>query len=242
MAGALRKPRTYRNKRAAAKQAGGARLFANFAGANSLRGPERKTVDLSIVGPTATIAAAAGTASAQDLTTGFICLNLCQAGDTANSRDGNIVAMQSIAVSFTVQAGANTELSDAQVRSMVVVCSDWGGGNQVMSSLLGDISETGAATTTFASGVSPLGVVGCRVMRDIVTTVSKISGPSPSQHVQMIIPLKGLPVRYSGSANPMTIAYILNNAVFFIAFGRMTGAGTLPAIVNFKSRYIFTER
>lgn len=237
MAGALRKRRMPRRRVAGATGGVGfqERLIVP-------RGPEKKFVDINVAGPTATIAANSATVTNPNLSTGFLFLNLCQSGDTVNSRDGNIVKMQFVSLDMDIAAGANTELSDAEVRVVVALLNSTVGANIVVGGVLSDMDEVGAATTTFNSGASPASQYGVRILRDVTSVISKVSGPAPLRHLRMFIPMNGTPVRYNGTANPMTYAQIVNSGVVMIAFGRMTGAGTLPTIANFHARYCFSEK
>lgn len=241
LAGGKKKRRT-RRRGAARSAVTSAYRQGGFGFSNIMSGPEKKFVDLDVAGPTATIACAAGTVSAQTLATGYICCNLSRQTDTQNGRDGNIIKALFWELSMEIQSGANAETSDGQVRCICVVCQNWNAGNYPLSYVLEDRDEAGATTTTFNSQVNYVGQASARMLRDVTATVSKVSGPTPVQHVKMFIPLRGMLVRYQESTAPMTVAYILNNALFFICFGRMTGAGTLPTVANFHSRFCFQER
>lgn len=209
---------------------------------NPVNRPELKSVTLGIAGPTATIAANSGTAQNQNLSTGFLCCNHVQQGDSNSTRDGNVVTGVHLGLRFTVQAGANTELSDAQVRWMVLLDKTPQAINVVLGAILNDYDQTGAGTTTFNSALNPDFQNRFMILRQGVLTVSKVSGPTPLQEVSCSLPLYKLQTGYAGTANPMTYAYMSHNALYFVCFGRMTGAGTLPTISNFLSRYTFTEK
>lgn len=207
---------------------------------NKLR-EEVKMVDLSIPAATATIAAAAGTTQNQDLSTGYLVCNYCQTGDTNVNRDGNMVAMKSVSVRFDVSAGGNTDTSDGAVRYLIVLDKECNGSNSAMSTILSNTDEAGAATTTFHSGISIINTQRFQVLREGEVQVSKVGGPA-TVHIKEYIKFPtGIPVRYDGTANPMTPGHIVKNAVYFIAFGHMTGAGNLPRISNFLARFRFID-
>lgn len=206
------------------------------------RGPELKSVDVTVAGPTATIAASDATVQNQNLTTGYLICNLVQQGDSNQTRDGELITGKHLGLRFEVQVGGNAETSDALVRWLVVLDKNPNGSNPTLATVLRSYTEDGSTATTFNSGINPQGRNRFMIMAQNTVCVSKVSGPAPLVPVSVSLPLFGLQTRYAGSANPMTNSYIYNNAIYFICFGQMTGAGTLPTIRNFYTRYTFAEK
>jgi len=206
-------------------------------------GLETKDVTINLSAPVATIGCNSATVYNQNLSTGFLICNLVQQGNTNQNRDGNIVSGVHLGLRFQLQPGANTELSDAVVRYMVILDRSPNSNIAVaMQDILTDISETGATSTTYNSGINPRHRNRFMIMRQGTTELSKISGPQALINVSMSCPLYGLQTGYTGSANPMTAAYIYANALYFLIFSRMTGAGTLPVVNEFVCRYTFKEK
>lgn len=205
-------------------------------------GAERKSVVLAIAGPTATIAPSAATTLNQNLSTGFVCVNFTQQGNGVSQRDGNIVKGVQLRVHFTCAVGANAETSDGQVRWMIVLDRSPNLQNFTIQYVLRDLDETSAETTSWNTMVSPHSYGRFSLLKEGTVTLSKISGPTPLRDVNVVLPLKGLITQYAGTANPMTTGYIVANGLYFICFGRMTGAGTLPTITNFNARYVFVDK
>lgn len=205
-------------------------------------GAETKSTDVSVAGPTATIAFNSATVGNQNLSTGFLICNLCQQGDSKQTRDGNLVVGRHIGIRFQIRVGANAETSDAYVRYMVVLDRKPNGYNTTLGAILANVDEAGAVTNTFNSGFKPEQEGRYLQLAQNTVTVSKVSGPTPVHHVSLSIPLYKMQTLYYGSANPMTYAYIAANAVYFICFSQMTGAGTLPTIADFVSRYTFSDK
>lgn len=201
---------------------------------------EQKHVDISVVGPTATIACAGATVPNQNLSTGYLCCNLVQQGPSEVNRDGKIVIGKHLGLRFGLQCGANTETSDAVVRYMVVMVRQ-NISTMALSNWLSILTETGGTATTFNSGVYPTQMPAVTVMHQNQVTISKVSGPSPIHNVSISLPLKKLPTAYVLSSNPMTFADVGSNAIYFVIFSRMTGAGTLPVITDFICRYTFQD-
>lgn len=227
--GGIKKRRTPKNKGIASKN--------KIASA-----PEKKAVNIAVAGPTATIAVSSATVSNQNLSTGFIVCNLVRQGDGEAFRDGNVVTGTHLGLRFTIQSGANAETSDGEVRWLVVFDKNPNGANVTVGTILSDQDEDGTATTSFNSALNMAQPGRFMIMRQGGVTVSKISGPTPLQQVSISLPLYGLQTGFQGTADPMSISYIGANALYFIIYGRMTGAGTLPTISNFLCRYTFQEK
>jgi hypothetical protein len=205
-------------------------------------GPEVKSVTLSVAGPVATIAAAGATVQNQNLSTGYCALNHVQQGDTNQTRDGFIVTGKSLGIRFNVVSGANAETSDAWIRWLIVIDNTPNSSNSPLSQILEDYDQAGANTTTINSGINPQNRNRMFIMASGQGVVSKISGPTPCVTVSRLINLDNMQTAYTGSANPMTYAYMKSNTIYFIIMAQMTGAGTLPTINNFVARYYFTEK
>jgi len=234
--GGVKKPRTKYTKKSRTTKSG------PFGTVKQAFGAESKTVTLAVAGPTATIAVNGATVQNQNLSTGFCCCTFVQQGDGNHTRDGNVITGRHLGIRFSVQSGGNAETSDAEVRWMVVLDKSPNYGNTALSTILYDADQAGAYTCTFNSAVNPDNAKRFMIMRQGTVTVSKVSGPSPLIPVSISLPLYGLQTAFSGSANPMTYAYVQANGLYFICFGRMTGAGTLPTISNFLARYTFAEK
>lgn len=231
----VRKPRT--------KYRAGSHKVGHAYGSRPLAiGNETKDINISISGSTPTVGANAATVSNQNLTTGFVICNLVQQGNTPYMRDGNVIAGVHLGIRFQLQPGANTELSDSVVRWMVILDRSPNATAPTLGTILNDTSEAGVATTTFNSGLNQDHRERFLIMRQGNTELSKISGPQALTNVSISCPLYGLQTGYNGTANPMTSAQIYANAIYLVIVSRMTGAGTLPTINEFLSRYTFKEK
>lgn len=215
---------------------------AAFYGRSHLLGGELKSVDVPV------------TTNIISTTATFNLLNGIQNGNTFNTRVGNRVQMKSLYLVGQITPNGQNAGSAEYLRVMVLydrspAIASGAGAFPAIGTILQDVDNTGATTTTSFSFINPNMTDRFMVLADMrfampATTAAGTGLTSDTAqaidyegeyNIKRYIKLKGLESQYITSSNPSVIADVSQGSLIFVTLGS-SAAGVAGYSVTWNAR------
>nr|QXP07739.1 MAG: putative capsid protein [Arizlama virus] len=179
------------------------------------------------------VAGDGGGAGTNDLTSGWITLNLPIQGSGVGDRIGNKITMKNIQMHFDIFCGAVPNVTFSAVRYLVVYDRQTNGAYPAIADLLLDAPT---AATGFNSSINIASRDRYSILRDERIDIDAASDNIVQKDIFIKTP--GLQTQYrSTTAGNKTIGDIATGAVYFIVFAKnVIGGVVYPVIGEIQSR------